>query len=153
MYKINLKNLKKLIDFLEDLEESKFNFAEVVSSQDENNCGTVCCAIGWTPAIFPDLVSWSNCPEWGGGLKLKGGPMRPQYSLIAEELFGMCFYEVAGDLFCPGSARQVHEDLPELGPNATPNEVADMLLQFIDLVRTEAIADHEIDEEEYAEVM
>jgi hypothetical protein len=65
---MNLENMNKVIEFLRTLEESKFNFRAVVSSQtvDENShiCGSVCCAVGWFPKIFPDTVYWgSTCTE------------------------------------------------------------------------------------------
>lgn len=55
--------LIKLRDFLKDLPEEKFNFDKWVTSykKDENNnpCGTACCAYGWIPQAVPELgITW-----------------------------------------------------------------------------------------------
>ena len=56
---MNKERLLKLADFLQELPKDKFDFTSVVEEYDrENECGTLCCAIGWTPAVFPDLVKW-----------------------------------------------------------------------------------------------
>jgi hypothetical protein len=81
----------KLIEFLEQLAPSKFNFNDVVTEY-KNECGSVCCAIGWTPNIFPEMVSWRNrdvVTKYSQG-----------YIDVAVELFNID-YEWAEDLFTP----------------------------------------------------
>ncbi len=55
---INFKRLLKLADFLDKLPRSHFNFREIileVPKTKEVACGTVGCAIGWCPTVFPRL--------------------------------------------------------------------------------------------------
>lgn len=54
------KRLNKLADFLDKLPSTQFNISTWVSRQDdEHKCGTVCCAIGWCPKVFPKQWKWS----------------------------------------------------------------------------------------------
>lgn len=57
---INVKNLKKQLKFMKTLKKHQFDFESIVSEFDENNCGTICCNVGWTPAVFPELVKWGG---------------------------------------------------------------------------------------------
>ena len=50
------------------------------------SCGTVACAIGWTTAIFPNLV---KVYLFHLELKDHGRWYSARYELVAEELFGM----------------------------------------------------------------
>lgn len=52
-----LVRLLKLATFMEMLEPAKFHYGELVSVTD-GKCGTVCCALGWTPAVFPQHWRW-----------------------------------------------------------------------------------------------
>ncbi len=52
--------LLKLASFLEKLPKKKFDFNHCVLKRNQKGCGTVCCAIGWTPAIFPKLIQWDD---------------------------------------------------------------------------------------------
>ena len=50
-----------MADFLDKLPKKKFNFRRVVT-QYEDGCGTVCCAIGWLPKVFPRKWGWGINP-------------------------------------------------------------------------------------------
>lgn len=58
--------IEKLADFLYDLTSERFKISDWVASwrveDDGRTCGTVCCAIGWCPEVFPE--DW----EWRGGI-------------------------------------------------------------------------------------
>lgn len=56
---IGNERLMKLAAFLSRLPPRKFNFKHVVAKEDENGCGTVCCAMGWCPAVFPKDWEWA----------------------------------------------------------------------------------------------
>lgn len=57
---MNIENFNKLIQFLNNLEKEKFNLSTVVNKYDFiNDCGTVCCAVGWFPNIFQNC-SWKT---------------------------------------------------------------------------------------------
>lgn len=60
MTKLHLKRLEKLADFLYNLPKEKFNFGTLMKKTNSEGCGTVCCAIGWTPVVFPKLVEFIN---------------------------------------------------------------------------------------------
>lgn len=54
--------LNKWADFLETLEPEQFEMDSWVTEFDPSKtCGTVCCAGGWLPAIFPETKAfWKN---------------------------------------------------------------------------------------------
>lgn len=59
----NLDRLQEMANFLKKLEPEKFNFDLVISKYRPEGtaiCGTKCCAIGWMPAIWPELFMWFN---------------------------------------------------------------------------------------------
>lgn len=57
----NIERLEKLCQFLDTLPGPKFDFTYYVSKRDaRTGCGTVCCAIGWCPAVFPDEWRWAQ---------------------------------------------------------------------------------------------
>lgn len=141
MTAVGKRRLRKLIAFLRTLKPKQFNFGDVVSDYKKNGhvCGTVCCAIGWTPAVFPQLVRWFESREHGWAmarLSFKAGHTRwVRYDVIANRLFGIS-EESAASLFHPGRAGRVHESLPAINSFATPKQVAAMLEQYIALTET-----------------
>lgn len=143
MNKINVTNFNKLIAFLRELPSYKFRFDTVVSewktAPNQAACGTVCCAVGWFPAIF-DRVEWR-------------GPGAGQFDLSFKYCTATSYYCVASrvlkiskacarDLFTPDDQTKAHPELPLCGTEATPDEVADMLGRFIELVRGGEIEEH-----------
>lgn len=55
MQKVN-KNLKIILDkFKQEVSKDQFRFSHMVTEFDtENNCGTICCIVGWFPKLFPN---------------------------------------------------------------------------------------------------
>ena len=130
MNKIQRKRLEKLIGFLKTLDNNKFNFYYVITRRNEKyNCGAVCCAIGWTPAIFPNLVKWGTSFS---KLKWKNERILRDYGDIACELFGIR-ERLSYPLFRPGGQFEVHGDL-EMNKGNSPKQVAKMLEKFLKLV-------------------
>lgn len=128
------KRLNKLILFLENLEPKRFYFNTVVSQVDEKGCGTVCCAIGWTPAVFPRLAKWGP-RSYGITTNLKGFTREREledYATAASKLFGLNIH-TANNLFTPKLQRKVHPILPTCGIGASPKKVAGMLRKFLEL--------------------
>lgn len=139
MRKINLDNMDKLIKFLKTLKENQFNFREVVSDsqldEEDNICGTVCCAVGWFPAIFKE-VKWDIFGiNMGGGLD--------DFPGIAEVILGI-EEDVSEYLFTPYDQYKVHTDLVQCGKEATALEVVAMLEHFVQLVKEGKIEGHEV---------
>lgn len=59
--KRGIERLRKLSRFLKTLPPDKFDIAKWVSVSDiqkHERCGTVCCAWGWAPKLWPGLVKW-----------------------------------------------------------------------------------------------
>ena len=93
--KLGKERLEKLIGFIENLPDEKFEFDEWVTGFDtKNGCGTVCCAFGWTPSVFPESWEWrhddyhdKDYPE------LKTMPIAtgrlPEYGDYRHEFFGV----------------------------------------------------------------
>jgi hypothetical protein len=126
--------MRKLAKFLEELPPEEFDF-------DIIKCGTVACAIGWTPRVFPRLVKWH--PRWyPGGLEASGrtvGVVRG-FMGVATHLFGISSFN-ADRLFSsyPGYGNRIHESIPLLGGDATPKQVAAGLRMFLELARQKKI--------------
>ena len=106
--------LLKLATFLEILPREKFNFNCVIKRKPGKECGSVGCAIGWTPEVFPRLVKW-NDPK----LNMAG------YKELATELFDIC-YDNATYLFAPGDPC-----VGQLPVTATPKMVAKHIRKFV----------------------
>ena len=98
---MNIEKMNKLIDFLHDLEEDKFEFNEVVAETDGNSCGTVCCAVGWFPTIFPEETEWYKPVRDGAALKVRiKGEAIGEYDRVAERVLGLPEL-IAGAQFTP----------------------------------------------------
>jgi len=136
---MNKKRLLKLADFLDSLSKQKFDFGCVANQYGKpmkealkagkHACGTVACAIGWTPAVFPRLVKWVN--EWTYGDDIKNATELTvqvkesganSYIRVGEELFDLTWYE-SYNLFTPG--------VLDAGENATPKQVAKQIRKFV----------------------
>lgn len=122
--------LWKLARFLRELPPRKFYISLVVSKTDaKRECGTVCCGMGWTPRVFPDLVKWT---AGGHSIELIDEPGDPYFCSfvdLAAELFDISYRE-AQRLFNSGY------ELPWLGghslkDDATPVELADSIRLFV----------------------
>ena len=117
--------LLRLAKFLEKLPRRKFDFAEYVNTAvyRGKECGTVCCAIGWTPAVFPRMITWDRI-------------RRETVEDVADRLFGLTVWE-ASDLFIPVTASRVW--CPKgLDTNATPKQVARSIRAFVAWKRGQA---------------
>lgn len=123
MKAIHKKRLRKLIAFLRQLPRKRFNFDTIRYG---HGCGTVGCAIGWTPEALPSLVK--NDSLLGPVLRKGNGYFRD----IAAELTGLGPH-LASCLFCPGEQAIADSRLPNLPATATPKQVARMLEKFIEL--------------------
>ena len=57
---MNENNMRKMINFLRTLSPHRFDFRqhvmhfEPIKNDRKNVCGTVCCALGWIPEIYPE---------------------------------------------------------------------------------------------------
>lgn len=115
MTKIHIKRLEKLAAFLDKLPRKKFDFSILVAERDEDGCGTICCAIGWIPAVFPKLITWRE--------------MRTlTITKVTWFLFGIFNGEDTYRLFFPRSSTNRASALP---PSATPKQVAREIRKFI----------------------
>jgi hypothetical protein len=148
---MNKARLVKLAEFLGDLKPEKFNFSNVVSSWDEkNHCGTVCCAIGYTPQLFPEEVEWvaDIAPFW---MDVEGKRSGAEgYVEVAAELFDIP-PEHAHNLFTPLSLRDpLSEEMTDWGTtydfpdgvtllddDATPKQVSSMIYTYINAIEYE----------------
>lgn len=124
--KIQEKRLLKLCDFLEKLPPKKFNFATTLS---EEECGTVGCAIGWTPMVFPRSIKVGDkMPSGEFTFKYANGDT-VHWTNIPDE-----FFRVPYELFSPFNQRfQKDEAGLCCGPSSTPKQVAKMLRRYTKL--------------------
>lgn len=133
------KRLLKLANFLLNLNPKKFDLNEVIASdikmQDNpseilNECGTVGCAVGWCPSVFPKLVGikyyCSVGPSWGEQNQLyrvfdKKHPDAIEYDRFASVFFGITESE-AEYLFYPFAYHKSKRG---------PKSVANRILNFV----------------------
>jgi hypothetical protein len=123
------KRLLKLAAFLDTLPREKFDFAVVTRigkkpmlealKAGHERCGTVGCAIGWMPAVFPRLVRWDE----NNYVCLKGDVDDYNADRYAAERFFDLSDDEASCLFVPESSG--------LGALATPKQVARHIRQFV----------------------
>jgi hypothetical protein len=137
---MNKERLLKLADFLDELDDSKFNFSHVIEKYDtENNCGTVCCAMGWVPVVFPDIVKWCGGDDVynPNNVELINVSGFSNYVDVAKLLFDIP-REDASSLFTPKLQDKIigkYEcDLPIVDHDATPDEVANLIRKYVDLI-------------------
>ncbi len=135
------KRLLKLAEFLEKLPRAKFDFGTTVLEWDGGKtCGTVCCAIGWTPTIWPELVEWVH-----GGVSIKDSVNGYDgFDDIAKELFGISrsdtwslFSESTSewDMFGENKKRSERFNklkLKRLDSRATPKQVAKNIRLYVE---------------------
>jgi len=155
MYK---DKLNKLADFLDGLDESKFYFGSVVDKWvgdgRENLCGSVCCAIGWAPTLFPDEVQWMK----GAHDNLAyNGNAQLSYGEIGAKLFDIPFWD-AEALFSPNSTHMDDDEayrwdewgIHILYEEATPKELAANIRNYITMI--ESKDEHKQQEKNLSEV-
>lgn len=129
------KRLLKLADFLDKLPTQKFRF-DVFAIEDgkpmlealeagEANCGTVACAIGWMPAIFPRQIKWQPYlhDKKYKDIVFKGREELDGAFETARVFFGIEERKTVYKLFDPVWS--------ELGHHATPKQVAQHIREFL----------------------
>lgn len=141
---MNKERLLKLVEFLNGLDPSEFQFSSTIDSVDEKNeCGTVCCAMGWTPRVFPDLVEWAPYLLRSGALstfmpltiKLKcGHENSDSYADIAVQIFDIPRAD-AVYLFTPAYQHELITKygmpIKNLGGDAKPSDVASAIKTYV----------------------
>jgi hypothetical protein len=65
MTKKGKAKLRQLIEFIRELPDEQFDFSRIVKEVDRHECGTVCCAAGWLPKVFPK--DWAYTKAWHAG--------------------------------------------------------------------------------------
>lgn len=122
---MNKRNFNKLIKFLTDLPVEKYCLGQVVSKHSKGK-GTVCCPVGWFPAIFKG-AKWVIVKEHGYGdhhIEYEGLHM---YDWIASEILGIPKW----DARCLLTANQQHYiNLPNLSKLSSPQEMAETLTKY-----------------------
>lgn len=117
--------LLKLATFLGTLKPEQFYFGDWIQSYDEDGCGTVCCAMGWTPKLFPKSIRYNAASDLSP--KLNGASR--SWIGIANDFFGLYSDDrgnnEACDLFLPDWSNGLTKD-------STATEVAAHIRQFVE---------------------
>lgn len=135
------QRLMKLARFLHNvLPENKFDFSVVTFGGDIPNetfsCGTVGCAIGWAPLVFPDLLRYERSPSGESVYvhrKSDDRELAIDLSVASSalmEFFGLSSPE-ARALFCPYCQSKISPALPFLSNESTPKEVASGIALYV----------------------
>lgn len=144
---MNAKRLLKLADFLEKLPKEKFDYGVVVCGDGtlpnkELTCGSVGCAIGWTPVALPKAAEY--CGKTKGysqtyyDVRPKGAVGRGwSHAQAGAEIFGIDRRDALA-LFTPGSQWRINEE--DLGSDATPKQVAALIRRFVKKNSTKKVA-------------
>lgn len=129
---MNAKRLLKLADFLNVLPKEKFNYGVVVMGDDlprkTFDCGSVACAMGWTPVVFPRLAKYVKHENGDVEIALCTSRYAQSYPEVAEELFDIPSHIAVG-LFAAGNQHVVHEE--SLDFDASPKQVASLIRRFV----------------------
>lgn len=117
---IKYDRLEELASFLTKMSAKKFNFNQVVTDAKEVRigskqevCGSICCAVGWTPRLWPSEVQWQKTSfNYGPQFVLvfltdEGLEQTQDYADVAHKIFNISFSD-ACDLFSPTS--DLYED-------------------------------------------
>jgi len=125
----------KLRDHLFHMDPWKFDFATL---QKQTSCGTVGCATGEFPKIWPEIFEYRNKENeyWEIG-KIGEAELCDGGDLV--EFLGMP--REHRDIFYPGFQKEVHKELPLCGYSATPIEVAAMMDKYLELFPANENAD------------
>lgn len=118
--------MNKLADFLSTLPRRKFRMEDWVSEADDHKCGTVCCAVGWAPAVFPRHWKWGRIdarvfPE----LRSARGLSYPAQDV--ENFFGV----PPDGVFYPRGIPGGKDSDPQDGCQATPQTCLHVILKFL----------------------
>lgn len=132
MRAIYKKRLLKLADFLDKLPVEKFDYSIIAKeaglpmkealAKGPVSCGSVACAIGWMPAVFPRSIKWEKASMVDKTLYVVDKAGRLNFNAAAE-WFGIELFSTARKLFDPACNR--------LGLNATPQAVAAHIRRFV----------------------
>lgn len=143
------ERLAKLADFLDTVPPEKFAFYTVMDidglkdplealAAGSHPCGTVGCAIGWTPAVFPESLVWQSRCEYSTMLdvNLKESPVeavgRMNFSETVSGRAAMQFFGIDTEelyyLFIPHGKHRYNN----LGDNAQPHKVAAHIRSFLE---------------------
>lgn len=139
MKALHKNRLLKLAEFLDKLPKEKFDFSSVIS-KNEGKCGTICCAVGWLPTVFPRSWMWDFVAgdethinvfrKVPNGEDTKSSHhWHCDFWVDVSKFFGMTEKEVE-QLFFPEMDRPWDPDFM-LGEEATANEVADSIRDYI----------------------
>lgn len=139
--------LSQLADFLAVLSPDKFDFNNVLvcTTRGTIGCGTVGCAMGWTPTVFPALVKICDPRDYTGSVRyldIEATELLAEefgcfddtgrifgYTAVAAALFDMDA-ERAHALFTPRCPSPADDSVLRI--SATPKMVADRLRTFVD---------------------
>lgn len=100
------KRLLKLANFIKHVPQKKFDLG--VIAEDRGSCGTVCCAIGYCPVVFPRQFKYVR-DEYGQiNVELKS---TTAVDFDAARTFFGLTYNAADFLFMPSCYPQ-HDDVP-----------------------------------------
>ena len=117
--------LLTLAKFLNTLQPKQFNFQNWVTEFDYgNSCGTVCCAVGWMPKIFPLDVKWGVVNQHTITLRNHQHLNNPTSLKTATEFFGL---EVPAALHL---FTHLHDN--QLGDDTTAPQVAQHIRNFVE---------------------
>lgn len=142
--RLHTNRLLKLSAFLYTMPQEKFDFGVVMQvgaktplealKAGNHRCGTVACAMGWAPAVFPRVLKWlrkrnSSIEIAFRTAKLKDNNNRERYSFrVAAQFFGLSSDE-ALYLFNPGGSCWGRSN--DLDSDSTAKEVAAHIRRFV----------------------
>ena len=118
---VTKRRLLKLAAFLDTLPPEKWDFLHIITRKNPSRtCGTVCCAIGWTPVVFPRLIKWKD-------LFVRS---KRAYEIVKEQsqrLFGLSTEQI-NLLFIPRVSWNSESN--QLPISATSTDVANHIRKF-----------------------
>lgn len=134
--KIYAERFRKIIDFLKELDEERFDYGIVADKVVEGHCGTKGCVLGWFPDIFPGEFILGGAPiNIMYPTNLQDTMIEPHHFLgITEDEYEMLFEPLSLESFIDddgyGDEFDRYEEFKYLNKYSSAKEVAELFEAF-----------------------
>jgi hypothetical protein len=148
--KPDIERLQKLLDFLKGLKSNQFDYSKYIAdTNEEGNCGTVCCAAGWVPEVFKEespftweevisdsLLLYSESPELTVSEMEIVEELKLDFNLLNELQLRLCIFfkltrEEQNALFQGHDMAQIDLGLPLVDSDSSLHDVIYLFQSFI----------------------
>lgn len=136
---LTIHRLTRLANYIDNLDKTQFYFGAFIEKFDENNsCGTMCCAAGWLPILYPNAFKWQY-NKLSGTTFLGFNPAENEWFLVLYtplvKFFGISV-ELTEHLFYPGRQTLAWtKDNQNFSAKITNKEWAEECRRIIEMIK------------------